>query len=202
MMTPTHSSIPATTPASDTAPLRYPVPTEANIRELVHAFYDRVRADPLLGPVFDSVLSGRWDDHLPKMCMFWGSLVLGDKRYRGNVQQAHQPLEGVEPRHFSRWLRLFLDTVCERYEPAAAVRFMEPALRIAQSLQLSRFGWDYEIPAEQQALLARVAPKQRGDGGALSHPPARPHAEPRREPFPAKIIGRGGADNDPSVDQS
>jgi hemoglobin len=131
-------------------------PTEANIRELVYGFYDRVRADPLLGPVFEATLAGRWDDHLPKMCTFWGSLVLGAKQYRGNVQQAHQPLEGVEPQHFSRWLYLFLDTVESRYEPAAAVRFMEPALRIAQSLQLSRFGWDYKIPAEQQALLERV----------------------------------------------
>ncbi len=111
------------------------------------------------GPVFEQTLAGRWDEHLPKMCTFWASLVLGAKQYRGNVQQAHQPLPGIEPQHFSHWLYLFLDTVESRYEPAAAVRFMEPALRIAQSLQLSRFGWDYTIPAEQQALLERVAPR-------------------------------------------
>ncbi|MET3229410.1 UNVERIFIED_ORG: hemoglobin [Burkholderia sp. 1263] len=160
-------------------------PTDANIRELVYGFYDRVRADPLLGPVFEATLAGRWDDHLPKMCTFWASLVLGAKQYRGNVQQAHQPLEGVEPQHFSRWLYLFLDTVESRYQPAAAVRFMEPALRIAQSLQLSRFGWDYQIPAEQQALLERVAPKRPRDDGD-DHA-----ARPRGEPFPTRIIGRG-----------
>jgi hemoglobin len=178
-------------------PRRYPEPTEANIRELVYAFYDRVRADSLLGPVFDTVLAGRWDDHLPKMCVFWGSLVLGDKRYRGNVQQAHQPLEGLEPRHFSRWLHLFLDTVCDRYEPAAAVRFMEPALRIAQSLQLSRFGWDYTIPPEQQALLDRIAPKRNSAAGAdTSHS----GAARRGEPFPAKIIGRSMSETEPEDD--
>ena len=197
MTTPIQPSHSASADASGQAPVRCAEPSEANIRELVYAFYDRVRADALLGPVFDRVLQGRWDEHLPKMCTFWGSLVLGDKRYRGNVQQVHQPLEGIEPRHFSRWLHLFLDTVCERYEPAAAVRFMEPALRIAQSLQLSRFGWDYTIPPEQQALLERVAPKRRGDD-ALPHP----HAGPRREPFPAKIIGRGAADHDDSAPAS
>jgi hemoglobin len=160
-------------------------PTEENIRELVYGFYDRVRADPLLGPVFEAKLAGRWDDHLPKMCMFWGSLVLGAKQYRGNVQQAHQPLEGVEPHHFSRWLYLFLDTVESRYQPAAAVRFMEPALRIAQSLQLSRFGWDYKIPAEQQALLERVAPKRRPHDDDAGHA-----ARPAGEPFPVPILGR------------
>jgi hemoglobin len=173
-------------PAS-TADTRYSEPTEDNIRELVYAFYDRVRDDALLGPVFDSVLSGRWDDHLPKMCGFWSSLILGAKSYRGNVQQVHQPLPGIEPQHFSRWLYLFLDTVESRYRPAAAVQFMEPALRIAQSLQLSRFGWDYTIPAEQQALLERVAPRRRPAGAGHDQDlPARPAGEP----FPAKIVGR------------
>jgi hemoglobin len=161
----------------------YAQPTEENIRELVYAFYDRVREDDMLGPVFDGVLAGRWDEHLPKMCRFWSSLVLGTKTYRGNVQQAHDPVPGIEPQHFSRWLYLFLDTVHARYEPAAAVQFMEPALRIAQSLQLSRFGWDYAIPAEQQALLERVAPRRQRPGHEL---PTRPTGEP----FPARFVGR------------
>jgi hemoglobin len=163
---------------------RAPEPTEDNIRALVYAFYDRVQADPMLGPVFEQKLAGRWDEHLPKMCTFWSSIALGQKGYRGNVQQAHQPLLGIEPQHFSRWLYLFLDTVESRYEPAAAVRFMEPALRIAQSLQLSKFGWDYTIPEEQHALLEQLAPRRRKDDGAPDAPPA------RGEPFPAKIIGR------------
>ncbi|MBJ9623487.1 group III truncated hemoglobin [Burkholderia multivorans] len=181
---------PSASPDSAPARLRDTEPTEDNIRDLVYAFYDRVRADPLLGPVFDTKLAGRWDEHLPKMVSFWSSLVLGTKRYRGNVQQAHQPLEGIEPAHFSRWLSLFLNTVDTRYAPAAAIRFMEPALRIAQSLQLSRFGWDYRIPPEQQALLDAIAPR-RPDAGDD------PHALPshaRGEPFPAKIIGRGADD--------
>ncbi len=168
-----------------TAVMRQSEATEANIRELVHAFYDRVRADPLLGRVFEQTIAGRWDEHLPKMCTFWESLVLGSKQYRGNVQQKHQPLPGIEPKHFSRWLYLFLDTVESRYEPAAAVRFMEPALRIAQSLQLSRFGWDYQIPAEQRALLERVAPRRTGRDGDAHEPAQRP----RGEAFPAKFIG-------------
>ncbi|WP_186070858.1 group III truncated hemoglobin [Burkholderia gladioli] len=162
-------------------------PSEDNIRGLVDAFYLQVRADPLLGPVFGARLDGRWDEHLPKMVAFWSNLVLGTKGYRGNLQARHQPLEGVEPAHFSRWLALFLRTVEARYQPAAAGRFMEPALRIAQSLQLSRFGWDYRIPDEQQALLDAIAPKRPREGDA--HP-----ARPRGEPFPARIIGRGADD--------
>ncbi|AOK29565.1 MULTISPECIES: group III truncated hemoglobin [Burkholderia] len=169
--------------APNDAPARVAEPTPANIRALVDAFYERVRDDALLGPVFEHALAGRWDEHLPKMAQFWASLVLADKSYRGNVQAAHQPLKGIEPAHFSRWLALFLKTVDARYAPAAAVRFIEPALRIAQSLQLSRFGWDYQIPPEQQTLLDLIAQKRRDhdDGHARA---------PRGEPFPAKIIGR------------
>lgn len=158
-----------TTTDALTTDTRHTEPTEDNIRELIYAFYDRVRDDAMLGPVFDGVLAGRWDDHLPKMCRFWASLVLGSKTYQGNVQQAHQPLPGIEPQHFSHWLYLFLDTVESRYRPAAAVQFMEPALRIAQSLQLSRFGWQYKIPAEQQALLARIAPRERAVDSGHGH---------------------------------
>jgi len=178
----------ASTTAVHATDSRHAEPTEANIRALVYAFYDRVRTDALLGPVFDAKLAGRWDDHLPKMCRFWSSLVLGTKTYRGNVQQVHQPLDGVEPGHFSRWLYLFLDTVNAQFRPAAAVRFMEPALRIAQSLQLSRFGWDYVIPPEQQALLERVAPRR--------HPLDAHAHRPGAEPFPTKIVGRAPSDGE------
>jgi hemoglobin len=184
------SDISSDIPAIERLAPRYAEPTADNIRELVYAFYDRVRADALLGPAFEQKLAGRWDEHLPKMCVFWGSLVLGAKQYRGNVQQAHMPLAGLEPRHFSRWLFLFLDTVESRYEPAAAVRFMEPALRIAQSLQLSKFGWDYRIPAEQQDLLDRIAPRRRSRDEHIDE-----HAQPRCEPFPAKIIGKSRDDD-------
>jgi hemoglobin len=177
-MTPTEAPV---------ADARHAKPTENNIRELVYTFYDRVRDDKTLGPVFEDALAGRWDTHLPKMCRFWASLVLGSKAYRGNVQQVHQPLPGIEPHHFSAWLYLFLDTVESSYQPAAAVQFMEPALRIAQSLQLSRFGWDYTIPPEQQALLERIAPRRHPAGAGHDHDvPARAPGEP----FPAKIVGR------------
>jgi hemoglobin len=162
------------------------VPSEAGVRALVEAFYTRVDADPLLGPIFARELSGRWDDHLAKMTTFWSSLVLGSKHYRGNVQEAHRPLADIEPRHFARWLSLFLNTVEQRYEPAAAVQFMEPALRIAQSLQLSKFGWDYRIPDEQQALLAALKRQRTGSDEAEPRFPERPAGEP----FPAKFVGR------------
>ncbi|KND61222.1 hemoglobin [Candidatus Burkholderia verschuerenii] len=179
-----------TSPQSHHDTPRDRTPDEANIRALVEAFYRRVDDDPLLGPIFAGRLEGRWDAHLATMTRFWSSLVLGSKQYRGNVQEAHRPIEDIEPRHFARWLSLFLRIVEERYEPAAAVQFMEPALRIAHSLQLSKFGWDYQIPAEQQELLDALRRQLVGD-----EPKARFPDRPAGEPFPAKFIGKS-ADRD------
>jgi len=172
-------------------------PDETNIRELVDAFYRRVDDDLLLGPIFARELDGRWDEHLAKMTTFWSSLVLGKKGYRGNVQEAHRPLGDIEPQHFARWLTLFLDTVNIRYEPAAAVQFMEPALRIAQSLQLSKFGWDYAIPDAQVALL--VSLKRLRTGGSGNEPATEMPDRSHGKSFP---VGLSGVENDKPRDES
>jgi hemoglobin len=185
-------SKPLTEPSSKPNPMstafaRIAQPDESNIRELVDVFYRRVDDDLLLGPIFARELDGRWDAHLAKMTTFWSSLVLGTKGYKGNVQEAHRPLGDIEPQHFARWLTLFLDTVDTRYEPAAAVQFMEPALRIAQSLQLSKFGWDYAIPDAQLALMASLKRLRTGRSETESSTelPDRSHGEP----FPVKLSG-------------
>jgi len=172
-------------------------PNDTNIRELVDAFYRRVDDDPLLGPIFARELAGRWDEHLAKMTTFWSSLVLGTKGYRGNVQEAHRPLGAIEPQHFARWLTLFLDTVNIRYEPAAAVQFMEPALRIAQSLQLSKFGWDYAIPDAQVALMASL--KRLRTGGSENEPTTELPDRSHGKLFP---VGLSGVENDKLRDES
>jgi hemoglobin len=195
-------SKPLIEPSGQPAPLPTPFvriaePDETTIRELVGAFYRRVDDDLLLGPIFARELAGRWDAHLAKMTTFWSSLVLGTKGYRGNVQEAHRPLGDIEPQHFARWLTLFLDTVNTRYEPAAAVQFMEPALRIAQSLQLSKFGWDYAIPDAQFALTASLKRLRtgRGENESSTELPDRSHGEP----FP---VGLSGVENTEKRDKS
>lgn len=138
---------------------------EDAVRLLVHTFYGRIRDDDMLGPVFREALEGRWDGHLEKMVSFWASIVLGAKRYRGNVTQAHQPFAHLSGEHFSRWLALFFDTLDKIFEPQAAFAFAEPAIRIAESLQLNLFGWEYSLPPAQRLLLDSV--KQAS--------PSRPH---------------------------
>jgi hemoglobin len=107
---------------------------EAMIETLVRAFYDRVRQDPLLGPIFESRVS-QWEPHFDSMVAFWSSLTLQTGRYHGQPMAKHMVL-AVDAHHFDRWLALFEETARDLCPPAAAERFIERARRVAESLEL------------------------------------------------------------------
>lgn len=107
---------------------------EAMVKRLVHRFYGEVRADPVLGPVFEAQVED-WPAHLAKLCDFWSSIALMTARFSGKPMQAHAPLP-IDETHFRRWLQLFAQTAAEVCPPAAARFFVGRAEMIAQSLQL------------------------------------------------------------------
>ena len=111
---------------------------EAMIARLVDGFYDRVRADPLIGPVFNERI-GDWGPHLEQMRLFWSSVALMSGAYHGRPMPKHLPLP-VDARHFDRWLELFEATARDLCPPAAADHFIERARRIAESLELGIAG--------------------------------------------------------------
>jgi len=107
---------------------------EDMIRHLVHTFYDRIRADEVLGPIFGARIAD-WAPHLERMCAFWSSVTLMTGRYHGRPMQAHAPLP-IDASHFDRWLGLFGETAHDVCSPAAASYFIERAHLIAESLEL------------------------------------------------------------------
>jgi hemoglobin len=109
--------------------------TEDMIRDLVHAFYARVRVDPALGPIFNRHVDD-WDAHLSKLCDFWSSVMLMTGRFRGAPMAVHAQLPDIRPTHFARWLHLFRQTAEEVCPPKAAALFASKSEIIGQSLQL------------------------------------------------------------------
>ena len=82
---------------------------------MVNSFYDKIKIDKLLSPIFNDFAKVDWSDHLPKMYRFWEYLIFGIPGYKG------QPLPGnlklpVTQKHFSRWLQLFTENIDERFE--------------------------------------------------------------------------------------
>ena len=109
---------------------------EDMIRRVVHAFYARIRADEILGPIFTAHISD-WEPHLAKMCSFWSSVLLMTRSYDGRPVPAHLKIEGLGADHFQHWLGLFREVASAECPPPAAALFIDRAERIAQSLQLS-----------------------------------------------------------------
>lgn len=124
-----------TTPAVQSSPEAI---DHALIDRLVEGFYERVRADPLIGPVFADRIAD-WGPHLEQMKLFWSSVALGTGVYQGRPMPKHLPLP-VDARHFDRWLELFEATALELCPPEAALHFIERARRIAESLELGIAG--------------------------------------------------------------
>jgi hemoglobin len=111
---------------------------EAMVHAVVHGFYDEIRRDALLGPVFNSRIAPEaWPVHLAKMCDFWSSMLLRTGRYDGRPLPPHLAIPGLGEAHFRRWLTLFRATVRRLCPPDVAALFMDRALRIAHSFRLA-----------------------------------------------------------------
>ena len=111
---------------------------EAMVHAVVHGFYDKIRADQLLSPIFYSrIAPDEWPHHLAKMCDFWSATLLRTGRYEGRPLPPHLAIPGLGEAHFRRWLTLFRATVRVLCPPEVAALFMDRALRIAHSFRLA-----------------------------------------------------------------
>ena len=113
--------------------------SEDGIRQLVDAFYAKVRIDPELAPIFERAIPGDWQPHLTKMYAFWSSVMLTTGRYKGNPVAKHLAIPGIQPHLFQRWLRLFNETCRELFDDPVSAEFRAKAERIAESLKLALF---------------------------------------------------------------
>ena len=84
--------------------------TLTDIKKLVDTFYNKVRNDKLLAPVFNERIQDRWQEHLQKMYSFWQTLLLEDKTYTGKPFPPHAHLS-VDHSHFQKWLEIFIETI-------------------------------------------------------------------------------------------
>jgi hemoglobin len=108
---------------------------EVGIATLIDRFYDKVRADEQLGPVFNAAIED-WPAHKVLLRDFWSSLVLRSKRYQGNPMGVHRALPPFPQALFHRWLGLWRETTLEVFEAPTAELFIGTAERIAQSLSM------------------------------------------------------------------
>jgi hemoglobin len=106
---------------------------EPLLATLVDHFYEKVRRDPDIGPVFNAAVDD-WDEHKRLLTSFWASVALRAGSYRGNPMAAHRP-HPIQARHFDRWLALWQETCGEELDEANAAQMLDYAQRIGRSLK-------------------------------------------------------------------
>jgi hemoglobin len=115
------------------------IATRQDIELLVTSFYEKVKADPVIGYIFTTVFKVHWDKHLPVMFNFWENTIFFTGSYTGNPINSHRRVNKVLPlkeEHFKRWVQLFTQTVDELFEGDKAVLAKQRAASIATVMQI------------------------------------------------------------------
>lgn len=110
--------------------------TERNdIEILINCFYEKVKANEIIGFIFNDVANVDWEKHLPRMYSFWASLLLGENSFTGNPMIKHialNKLTRLTNHEFSEWLRLFNQTTDELFKGEKAEEAKLKASNIAR----------------------------------------------------------------------
>lgn len=105
------------------------------VKKLVDKFYDKIREDALLAPIFNAIIKDNWPKHLEKMYKFWQTILLKEHTYYGAPFVPHAKLP-VEKKHFDRWLQLFQETLDQNFVGEAAQEAQWRANKMAEMFQL------------------------------------------------------------------
>lgn len=107
-----------------------------DVHLLVDAFYERVRHDELLAPVFNKGIQD-WRSHTETMYDFWQALLLEHQTCSGSFTK-HIDLP-ITNRHLDRWLTLFNQTVDEYFTGQMA---NEAKFRAIKTTEVFRYKLD------------------------------------------------------------
>ena len=104
-----------------------------DIQLLVNTFYDKVKTSEI-GFFFTDLAKVNWEKHLPKMYIFWESVLFATVKFDGNPMGAHYPIiemAAMEKQHFDTWLKLWKETVDQLFSGEIADSAKNKAENIA-----------------------------------------------------------------------
>ncbi|MDF1737958.1 MAG: group III truncated hemoglobin [Verrucomicrobiales bacterium] len=110
----------------------------AELEVLVADFYSKVRADDLIGPVFDETAKVDWSSHIPKIVDFWETVLFRTGSYKGSPLHPHLALSKMTEmsrERFQRWVALFFETVDSHFAGENADHLKRVAADMAEVMQ-------------------------------------------------------------------
>jgi len=112
--------------------------TEVLVRNVVVSFYEKVRSDALLAPIFSEAIGDDWDSHIERIMNFWLTATRLGCGYDGrNFMPVHLQNPSIHGDQLPRWLELFRATAAEQCSHQAASVLVDVAERMAETLEIS-----------------------------------------------------------------
>ena len=116
---------------------RFDISDRRDVACLVNMFYDRVRDDELLGPIFDDVAHVDWGSPAEDVRL-WDSVLFGTATFESTPLITHRTLARKTPltdAEFNRWVALFQNTVDDLFTGTIADQAKQSGVRIASRME-------------------------------------------------------------------
>ncbi|MEO6656350.1 MAG: group III truncated hemoglobin [Pyrinomonadaceae bacterium] len=119
----------------------YDIGTRTDIDLLMRVFYERAITDDVIGYIFTGVAKLDLEHHLPIIGDFWETMLFQTGNYAKhgrNPLEVHRAIHlrnEFEPKHFVRWLEIFVRSVDEEFAGERAEFLKMRARTIAGRMQ-------------------------------------------------------------------
>lgn len=123
--------------------LKQDIKNRDDIYLLVNTFYQKVRKDEILGPIFNTEITN-WSQHLNHLTTFWESSLFLKTRYLGNPITTHIKVDKnfnnlITESHFGIWINLWIETVNDFFEGDYAENAKQRARKMSTFIYLKIF---------------------------------------------------------------
>lgn len=118
--------------------MKYETINQESIAKLMELFYEKVRKDKDLSPIFNTSVGTdeeEWDAHKEKIGNFWRGMLLGEGDYNGQPLKKHLDLPPFPQEFFGVWLGLFEESLDRLYNEEMKNVILQRANMIATHFQ-------------------------------------------------------------------
>lgn len=115
------------------------IDSREELEDFLWAFYKKAFADELIGKFFTEVVPLDLDTHIPVIANFWESVAFNKPSYRKNVMEVHQhihQLSKIKKEHLDRWVKIFTETLDEKFEGSRTELMKQRARSIATLMDI------------------------------------------------------------------
>ncbi len=114
-----------------------------DVKILVIQFYEKIRSDKLLGPIFNATIKN-WPEHLKHLTDFWETQLFFVAKFKGNPLKKHVEVDNqtnhtIRANNFGKCLNYWFETIDFLFEGGRVQEAKNRARKMGSHLYLKLF---------------------------------------------------------------